>query len=153
MGESFLDQLEQLLREWGGDEGEALPETLLAGLHSIEARQALTEVLIELLERWNLHRDNRGELLGLEDFTAVERSGTLPDDAVVLERTGHLLAIYRTLRALYPYAPTARDRWVWRHNRLLDDETPMQLMLAEGIAGMRRVRRLLEQQLSSGGMG
>lgn len=150
MKASLIDRLAQKLEELGYWEIKGLPDTLLPELESAETRQALAEVIIAVLDRWEVHVDNQAELLGRRDMGPILREKELPFDADLLQRVGNLLGIERALKTLYPYTPTARDQWVWQPNESLDGLPPLQVMLEEGLLGIRRVRKLLESQVRTG---
>jgi hypothetical protein len=153
MKTTFTDKLAARLREWSLQDGEGLPDTLVPELKGAETRQALAEVIIALLNRWELHIDNQGELLGITDMGRILQERQLPDDVELLQRMGHLLAIERALKNLYPYAPTDRDRWVWKPNEYFTGKSPLQIMLEEGVSGIRRVRKGIESELESRRIG
>ena len=71
----------------------------------------------------------------------------LPKDQVVLERIGHLLAIDRTLETLYPYTPRSRNRWISTPLAKFNEKSPLEIMLAEGIEGIKRIRRYIESEV------
>lgn len=152
METSFLQKLLSSLEALGVDAESGLPETLLHRLESEESRQALTELIIELFQQWNVHGLNQAQLLGCRDLGDVLQKNILPQEPEVLQRVGHLLGIARALKVLYPYTPTVRDHWVWRENQNLANKIPMEVMLAEGLPGIRRVRALLEKAVKAGGL-
>jgi hypothetical protein len=105
-----------------------------------------------LFQQWQLHEFNQAELLGCRDMGEILRQKILPQNPDMLQRVGHLLGIARALRALYPYTPTAREHWVWRVNENLANKMPLEVMLAEGLPGIRRVRAQLENAVKAGHM-
>lgn len=120
-----------------------MTETLLPQMNTPEARQAAIEAVLTLLRRWGLHEAKQAELLGLRDIAAVAESGLPPDEDIVLERAGHLLAIGRLLKQLYT-DEAAADWWVTSPYDGLDGVAPVTLML-KGVEGIKRVRTFLEQ--------
>jgi len=146
----FLDKLLSNI-ELRLNHGDAAPaETLLTQLESRESRQAMAEVVLALFERWELHAVNQAELLGCATVKPIMQQKILPQDAGMLQRVGHLLAIGRALKALYPYAPAERDQWVRRAHEKLGGNTPLEVMLSDGLSGIRRVRDLVEMSLKDG---
>ena len=123
-----------------------MTETLLPKMDTPEARQAAIEAVLTLLRRWGLHEAKQAELLGLRDITTVAQSGLSPDDDIVLERAGHLLAIGRLLKRLYA-DETAADWWITSPYDGLDGVAPVTLML-KGVEGIKRIRTFLEQVAS-----
>lgn len=123
-------------------------DTLLPKLETPEARRAVTEAVLALLSRWGLPEAKQAELLGVRDFSAVAKSRLLPDDASVLERAGHLLAIGRALRKLCAEKPAA-DWWVTSPCDTFGGFSPLIIMLG-GLNGIKRVRVLLESKMAEG---
>jgi len=120
--------------------------TYLSGIHSTEGRRALAEAVLALFRQWGVEEGQQAELLGLSEVNGLWGGGALPNDTEVLERAGLLLAIDRVLKQRYADEPLMRDRWVEFPNVSLDGKTPLDAML-EGMAGIRRVNTVVEQQL------
>jgi hypothetical protein len=119
-------------------------KTLVPELRDMESRKALAEAVNGLLERWGLNPADRSALLAMKARGEPARDEPLPDDPAVLERAGHLLAIERALRRLYPYQPQLRDRWVSTAAPGLRGRPPIEVMLAGGVEGIRTVREVAE---------
>jgi hypothetical protein len=117
--------------------------TFLSELNSPEARQALAESVLAVLDAWGIHPAKQAELLGLADTAPFRHGQPLPADPDVLERVGHLLGIERTLRRLCPDDPASRQAWLMLPDVRLDGHSPLRVML-EGLEGIKRVRTLLE---------
>lgn len=121
-----------------------MAETYLSGLHSVEARRALAEVVLALFRHWGIHELNQAELLGMAEVKSLWEGAALPNRMSVLERAGLLLAIDRMLKQQFTEDPLMRDKWVEFPNVALDGRSPLQKML-EGIEGIREVHDLLQQ--------
>lgn len=121
-----------------------MAETYLSGLHSVEARRALAEVLLALFRQWGIHELNQAELLGMEEVKSLWQGEALPNRMSVLERAGLLLAIDRMLKQQFEEDPQMRDRWVEFPNMAFGGSSPLQRMLG-GIEGIREVYELLKQ--------
>lgn len=119
-------------------------KTLLPELQDPEARKAVSEVLIALFDRWQLHELNQAQLLGLENISFLRQDKMLPDTPAVLERAGHLFAIDRALLKRFPYQSGYRDRWVTIPLPQFGGESPLQVMLTRGLEGMQRVQKYLD---------
>jgi hypothetical protein len=132
------------LAKWGAIRETMMRETLLPQLQDPEARRAVSEVLIALFDRWQLHELNQAQLLGLDNISSLRRDKILPDTPAVLERVGHLLAIDRALLKQYPYRSGYRDRWVTIPSDSFNGESPLQIMLTRGIEGIREIQEHLE---------
>jgi hypothetical protein len=121
-----------------------MPKTLVGELRDLASRRALAEAVTALLDRWNLAAGDRSSLLGLDPWAGLRPGEALPEDPAVLQRAGHLLAIDRALRRVYPYQPTLRDRWVATPEAVLGGRPPLAVMLDGGNAGIQAVRELIE---------
>ena len=102
---------------------------------------------------WTLNDANLLQLLGLADPGEIMRLREDLPEALhheVLERLAMLLDILQALRTLLPRADAA-DTWIKRPHEapLLGGRTPLNLMLDEGLAGIRAVRAHLWAQVWS----
>lgn len=144
--EKGLDALRQLRhrRRREGYElcGAAFAEIQHLDPRGIELRGAETQALLRLFDAWRLSREEQAALLGVEPRTldGYLDGHPLADDAVLLSRVGHLLAINKALRLRYGEAPDFPAEWVRMPNAHLAGRRPLDLMLAsrEGLAAMRR---------------
>jgi hypothetical protein len=123
-----------------------MPETLVPGLKSKEAREALAAAVIAVLDRWAVSSDQQAVLLGLSDVDSLRQGAPLPDDVDVLARAGHLLAIDRALRRYH--GERERDAWLLLSCCELGGRSPLARMLT-GADGLEKVRALLEEGLES----
>lgn len=118
-------------------------------LDGIEARRKLAQMVTRLFELWNLPAADQLELLGLSrtsraQLSKYRKGGALPSSRDMLDRIGWLLSIHKSLRLLYPRNESIRYTWVNRHNRILDDQRPMDVMKEQGLIGIARVARYLD---------
>lgn len=120
-----------------------MTETLLPQLETPEARRAVAEAVLALLQRWGLHEAKQAELLGVRDIAMVVEGGLPPGDDLMLERAGHLLAIGRILTRLYA-DEVAADWWVTSPCDAFGGFAPITLMV-QGLDGIKRVRAYLEE--------
>jgi Antitoxin Xre-like helix-turn-helix domain len=120
-----------------------MAETLVPELTSEEARSAVAAALLAAFDRWGVPPDKQAALLGMPDITALRRGGSLPEDADVLARAGHLLAIDRALKRHYGERAVLRDAWLLFPYSELGGQSALALLLA-GIDGIKRVRKLIE---------
>lgn len=82
----------------------------------------------------------------------VARSG-VPDEMVkrLLDGEGRaaaLLGIHRALRCIFTDSDRAA-RWIGAPNEAFDGASALDLMLADGLAGMRRVEAYLDAEIAS----
>jgi hypothetical protein len=120
-----------------------MTRTLLPELHSPATRQALAEAILSVLDGWGIHPAKQAELLGMTDVASLKQGQALPDDPGVLERAGHLLAIERALKQLYPDDPASRHASLMLPLAELGGQPPLLVMLG-GVDGIKQVRALLE---------
>ncbi len=122
-----------------------------SGLTSDESRINLAKLITKLFDLWDLSTVDRLELLGQSpssraNLTKYRKGAPLPNLRDLLDRTGWLLSIHKSLRLLYPYNENLRYSWVKQRNKAFDNLTPLQLMQQEGIIGMAKVSRYLDFQ-------
>lgn len=103
---------------------------------------------LNICAAWELTLDEQMILLGETNRSLFEECRSNRDAQLTLgqlERVSHLLGIYKSLQILLP---TTADGWVKRPNQgsLFGGRTPLDVMLAEGLEGLRKVRLLLGAQ-------
>jgi hypothetical protein len=118
-------------------------ETLLPQLKDPEAREAVADAVMALLNRWGLHEVNQARLLGLTSIVDCKRK-IAAADSTSMERAGYLLAIERALLKRFPGQAHKHDEWIFlRHDRLAG-LAPLSIMLEKGVPGMILVKKLAE---------
>ncbi|HEJ4267109.1 MULTISPECIES: MbcA/ParS/Xre antitoxin family protein [Stenotrophomonas] len=101
-----------------------------------------------LAAAWQLTEQERYSLLGEPDTTDYEtwRLG-LPERVTpeVVYRVSYMLGIYRALHTIFPDAGQA-DGWLKRPNKdkMFGGRSALDVMIADGPAGMMRVRDYLD---------
>ena len=121
-------------------------ESWLHLLQDPDARQVVIDAIHALFKRWHLHPINQAALLNLADMTDLDQHISTDSDPEVFIRIGHLLAIDRALLKRFPYQASKRDQWVWQAQMLLRGQSPMSLMLNEGLDGIKFIRYLLQTE-------
>lgn len=124
---------------------------MTSDLETPESRQALTRLVTRLFDRWELDTTIQLNLLGLSESDQAQlircrRGEPLSTSRDMLDRVGWLLAIYKTLRLLFPQNPELRSQWIKRRNRAFADRTPLEEMTEHGLSGITKVSRYLEDQ-------
>jgi hypothetical protein len=105
----------------------------------------LTHEVMRILRSWQLDHDAQVALLGLPEDTkprAMARHGresSLPYDAERLTRARYLLEIDHALAAAFPHNPDMAGLWVTTSSPRFGGGMPLDLMLRNGMEGMRRV--------------
>jgi hypothetical protein len=115
-----------------------------------EARARLAAMVTRLLEHWQLTAAEQAAVLGLSagsrSTLARYRGGEpLADSRDLLDRTGHLLGIHKSLRILFPNDRDLAYRWMTVHNRHLGAR-PVDMIVRHGFEGLLSIRRYLDFQ-------
>ena len=121
-------------------------------LSASQDRGALARMVMNLLDHWQLSTEDQAALLGiapgnraaLSNYRSGKPIGTSRDQ---YERVGHLLAIHRNLRLLFPQNRELAYQWMSARNRAFDNLTPVEVVRQWGFAGLLRVRSYLERAL------
>jgi hypothetical protein len=117
---------------------------------ALEDRSTLARMVMTLLDHWQLGTGDQAALLGiapgnrsaLANYRSGKPIGTSRDQ---YERVGHLLAIHRNLRLLFPQNRELAYRWMSTRNRAFDNLSPVEVIRQWGFAGLLRVRGYLER--------
>ena len=118
-------------------------------LESRRARTALAGQVTKLFDLWALQLPEQAALLGLspESHSTLARyrkGEPLAPSRDLLERAGHLLAIHKSLRIMFPNNRDLAYRWVTTPNRRFGGKRPMDVMQESGFLGIVMVRRYLD---------
>lgn len=118
-------------------------------IYSRDGRAALAKMVSKLFEHWQLPTTDQAALLGLSEtsrstLTRYRNGEPLADSRDLLDRAGHLLAIHRSLRILFPHNRDLVYRWPTVPNSEFDGRSPVQVMREEGFLGVLMVRRYLD---------
>lgn len=118
-------------------------------LYSRNGRQALAAMVTRLFEHWQLSTAEQTDLLGLSassraSLSRYRRGEPLADNRDMVDRTGHLLAIHKSLRILFPHNPDLAYKWPTQPNAHFDGRTPVEIMREKGFLGLVAVRRYLD---------
>lgn len=116
---------------------------------SREGRAALARLITRLFDHWQLSTADQAALLGLSEasrssLARYRRGEPLADSRDLVERAGHLLAIHRSLRILFPHNRTLAYRWPTLPNTVFGGRTPVQVVREDGFLGLLTVRRELD---------
>ena len=105
----------------------------------------LARTLVKILRNWGLSSEQQIALLGMPEGTKARvlnkfLAGTpFPDDYDSLMRANYLLSIQNAVSSLFPHNAQAADYWMTTPSHYFADYTPLDIMLGEGIDGMKRV--------------
>lgn len=110
-----------------------------------QRRSDLAKQLLLVLNEWGIEPEHQIILLGLPDDTRPRtlnryRTGTpFPEDESFLQRAHYILSIKNAVDSIYPHNEKAASYWVTTSNWFFNDKTPLEIMLAQGIEGMKQV--------------
>lgn len=116
---------------------------------SADDRARMSKMLMSLFEHWGLDVATQAQLLGLSasSRTAVakyRKGAPLPDNRDLLDRVGSLFGIHKSLRLLYPHNRELVYAWPTLRNRRLDNQTPVEIMVDQGLPGIVAMRGYLD---------
>ncbi|MBL7685692.1 MAG: DUF2384 domain-containing protein [Deltaproteobacteria bacterium] len=117
-------------------------------------REVITRAFFNLMEKWQLKRDEEAQLLGWnykEKRTRIEamRNGKAIDqDRDKLERMIDLINIHKSLRILFPHDRQAVYDWVKIKRDRFGNHSALELMFENGKEGIRAIRHYLDYERS-----
>jgi hypothetical protein len=110
----------------------------------------LTEVMSHIFRIWGVSSETQRSLLGLSPVAAeglrapLEEGGAFPAREECLDRAEQLMAIHECLRTAYPRSGAMAAHWLKQPHRRMDLRTPLDVMLEDGLPGLKQVRGLLD---------
>lgn len=119
------------------------------GTDDIAYRADLARTLLTILNNWGVTAEQQIVLLGFPEGTAKRAInkfayGTpFPDDYESLMRANYLLSIQNAVDSLFPHNATAANYWMTTPSQYFANHTPLDIMLNEGVEGMKRVLNYL----------
>ncbi|MFB6261581.1 MAG: antitoxin Xre/MbcA/ParS toxin-binding domain-containing protein [Thiohalorhabdaceae bacterium] len=115
-----------------------------------DERAQLAYMVLALFRRWGLEDSQKLELLGhspreKKRLEAHKKGRPLEPDPETLGRASGLLAIHQQLADRFPGDDDIRTyTWVVTPQSELDDRRPLDIMLEDGVPGIRRVLEHLQ---------
>lgn len=115
-----------------------------------EERSRLAVAIVHTLDDWGVGPVEQIGLIGLpektrpRDITRYRNGTALPDDEEVIQRCQHIIGIHHALQLIFAHNPQFPGLWITDPANRHFDGSPVEMMLREGLSGMARVRRLLE---------
>lgn len=108
-------------------------------------------MLIKLFEHWSLDTSEQLDLLGYSNtaratLSKLKTGQTAPKSRDQLERAGHLLAIHKNLRLLFPENRDLAYTWMKTSNKAFQNFSPVQVVIQQGFPGLLMVRTYLDRQ-------
>ncbi|HKJ70665.1 MAG TPA: antitoxin Xre/MbcA/ParS toxin-binding domain-containing protein [Gammaproteobacteria bacterium] len=123
-------------------------------LPSEEERAQLAYMVLALFQRWGLEDSQKLVLLGLsrrdkKRLEAHKKGRPLDPEPATLGRASGLLTLHQRLADRFPGDDDPRTyTWVVEPHPDLDDRRPLDVMLEDGVAGIRRVLELAQSEPS-----
>ena len=110
-------------------------------------RKDFTRAVMRYLDTWKLSSEQIISLLSLpEDIRtrhlAHFRNGlkAFPDDKNTWNGVDHIIGISEALRTTFPFSDEMRLAWIRKPHRRFKQQTPLAVMLDEGVSGLLKVR-------------
>ena len=117
---------------------------------SDQDRGALARMVTRAFEHWKLGTEDQLAMLGLATnnrsaLSRYRRGEPLAANRDLLERAGHVLAIHKNLRLVFPQDRDLAYAWMTQRNRAFNGLAPVDLVKEWGFAGMLAVRAYLDR--------
>ena len=125
-----------------------------ADYRSKEGRAALARMITKLFDLWQLSSDEQADMLGISGnsrmtLSRYRKGSPIEDRRDTLDRVGHLLAIYRSLRILWPHNPEIQNNWMKVSRKDFDGKAGVELVKRDGMLGLLIIRRYLDARRGS----
>lgn len=113
-------------------------------------RGAIAKMLMQLFGHWAISTEDQLDLLGLASdnrgaLTRYRKGTPISASRDATERAGHLLAIHKNLRLLFPHNRDLAYRWMSTRNKAFEGATPVEVIRNFGFAGLLMVRSYLDR--------
>lgn len=119
-----------------------------------DRRATLAKAMIRMFDEWQLSTADRLVLLGLAPdnraaLARYSRGVPLSNSRDTLDRAGHLLAIYKNLKLLFPRNENFRNGWMTASNTKFGGKRPVDVVADFGLTGLALVRATLDRMRGS----
>lgn len=108
----------------------------------------IEKLLKTLFNHWGLTSSESLEILGHEAPLMCQEQGSetalLLTDSDSVERARLLLSIHARLRILFPRNIDLAHSWMKAENRAFQGQTPTEVACSEGVSGLMKIKRYLE---------
>jgi hypothetical protein len=117
---------------------------------SDQDRGALARMVTRAFEHWKLGTEDQLAMLGLATnnrsaLGRYRRGEPLAPNRDLLERAGHVLAIHKNLRLVFPQNRDLAYAWMSQRNKAFGGLTPVDVIREWGFSGMLMVRAYLDR--------
>jgi len=119
-------------------------------LLSKEDDLSLTKMIMGILDSWGLNTRQQHQFLAFSKKVPVrgmrrfQEDRAFPDEEAVKQRVEHIVGIHHALHTTYPHNPAMGPLWIKTVNKRFNNQSPIKVMLDEGLAGVVRVRTHLD---------
>jgi len=110
-------------------------------------RKDTTRAVMRFLDTWQLSSEQTISILNLPESVrsrhlAHFRSGmkSFPEGKDIWNSVDHIIGICDALRTTFPYSEDMRVSWIRKPHRRFKQQTPLAVMLNEGVNGLLKVR-------------
>jgi hypothetical protein len=110
-------------------------------------REALTEAVTAVFDRWGLNTAQQAGLLGLPRNPGLRRGEPLPQISEVMERAGTLISVHRALQRRYAHRDWLGDRWISTPQPQVGGRLPLDTMIEGGLGAINEVRAIVEREI------
>tara|TARA_Y100000766_G_scaffold53215_1_gene43091 strand:+ start:715 stop:1113 length:399 start_codon:yes stop_codon:yes gene_type:complete len=110
----------------------------------------ITKTVMQVLDGWNLSTEEAVNVLGLSDQTRKRQLDkyrnlkAFPKDELIIKRLSHIVGISDALRTTFPRNTNMAEKWLKTQHRRFENETPLTIILNEGVEGLCKVRSELD---------
>ena len=113
-------------------------------------RSALARMVTRTFEHWQLNTEDQLAMLGLATSNRAalgryRKGEPLGASRDLQERAGHVLAIHKNLRLIFPQDRDLAYAWMTRRNRAFEGRTPVEVIREWGFTGLLMVRAYLDR--------
>ncbi len=114
--------------------------------YSKEKMLEITGSVVNYLDQWQLNSEEVMEVLGIPDVKPRhlpkyrKMDTALPQTDEVFSRIDHIVGIADALRTTFPFSDKMRVMWLRKPHRRFRKNTPLSVILKEGVNGLMRVR-------------
>jgi hypothetical protein len=112
----------------------------------------VTQMVMRLFEHWELTYEQQASLLSIStkgkgSIARYKNGATAIQmfDRDKKDRIGHLLAIHKYLRILFPKNRELVYKWPKSKNKYFNNKTPIETIIDDGFVGLLEVRHYLEK--------
>ncbi|MCB1876920.1 MAG: DUF2384 domain-containing protein [Chromatiales bacterium] len=122
----------------------------MAMIFNHDERVAMAQMTMDALDHWKVEPGDQLALLGLTGrmkaraLVRFRQGDALPDEEDLLTRASHLIRIGEALHTSFPHNAAMAGYWITTPNRNFNNSTPLQVMLNNGIDGIRQVHGALD---------